>query len=406
MKKFTILITFLILVFVVHSQDKKLLKIEKFYEKAHYEKCISVAQKYIEDNNDHAGPYFFMSMSYYQEYNKYKDNFSVKTASKYLHKGMQKKNAEIYQKKFKHEIDSLHTILVRYAHNYYEANKSRSKTYFEYLAKIYNDTLDQYYEVVEGREKRPDAEIIDLIRSGELNQTDENGLKQGKWKKVYSNGETAYEVFFKNGKPIGEYKRYHENGELASFLNYDSLGNYASAFFYDTKGNKISEGYYSGQLKDSLWIYYKNDLKIKEETYKDGKLNCEQITYFENGQIVDKKRFEDDTQIGLWERYHKNGNPHLKAFLVDGLMEGPIFRYYYSGALEVKGQYKNDMKEGKWHFYSEDGHEEMIEYKNGVDVNENQVEIINSEEYRKNIEKGKNIADPEQYSNNPEDYPK
>ena len=83
-----------------------------------------------------------------------------------------------------------------------------------------------------------------------------------------------------------------------------------------------------------------------------------------------------------------------------------IFRYYISGKPEVKGRYKNDLKEGKWYFYSEDGHEEVIEYKNGTDIKEDEVERLNSEEYRKNIEKGKNIADPEDFQTNPENYPK
>jgi len=406
MKKPIILILLFIISFTGFSQDKKVLKIEKFYLKGNYEKCMDAANKYAEDNKKDAAPYFYISMSYFQEYHLYKDNFSVKAASKYLYKGMKKDNADEYLKKFGNEIDSLHVILVQYAHNYYEADKEESKDYYEYLAKIYNDTLEQYQEVVNGEDERPDAGIIDLIKSGKLNKTDENGLKQGEWKKVYSNGETAYEVFFKDDKPIGDFNRYHENGKLSSVLHYDSLGMYASALFYDDKGNLLSEGFYKEKDKDSLWVYFKDGTKIKEETYKDGKLNGDQIIYYDNGQIFDKKRYENGIQVGLWEKYHKNGKPFLKAFLVNGLMEGPLFRYYYSGELEVKGQYKKDLKEGRWYFYGEDGNEEMIEYKKGVDINENQVELNNSEEYRKNIEKGKNIADPKDYSGNPEDFPK
>ena len=77
-----------------------------------------------------------------------------------------------------------------------------------------------------------------------------------------------------------------------------------------------------------------------------------------------------------------------------------------SGLTEVKGQYSNDLKEGIWTFYGEDGQKDTIEYKNGIDVNENDLEKIKSEEYKINIEKGKTIIDPQQYKNNPSDYPK
>ena len=95
----------------------------------------------------------------------------------------------------------------------------------------------------------------------------------------------------------------------------------------------------------------------------------------------------------------------LKAFFKNGILDGPILRYYPDGKIEVKGQYVNDMKEGKWYFYSEDGQSDIIEYVKGVDVNEANVEKVKSDEYRKNIEKGKTIADPEHYKNNPEEYP-
>ena len=175
--------------------------------------------------------------------------------------------------------------------------------------------------------------------------------------------------------------------------------------FYDKEGIKISEGMYIGKAKTGLWVYYKTGLKIKEEEFKDNLFNGLQITYFENGQIYDRKKFENNIQVGLWEKFHRNGNAHLKAFLVNGVMEGPLFRYYMSGEIEVKGQYINDLKEGKWTFYSEDGQKDIIEYKNGLDVNNDNVEKVNSEEYRKNIEKGKTIADPGHYINNPDEYP-
>lgn len=405
MKKYVLAVLFLLPAILIFSQDKKLSKIENYYKKGKYEKCIAKAKDYISENREIAAPYYFIGMSYFQEYKTLKDNFSVKSAGKYVYKGMKKKNHEVYDEKFKPELDSLHILLKNYAANYYDANKKLSKPYFEYLAKIYNDTLKQYHEIFKEEESRPDAEIVRLTEEGKINQTDANGLKQGKWMKVYANGKTAYEVFFKDDKPVGKMKRYHENGKTAAVLVYNEKGDTADAKFYDEKENLISEGSYAGKKKNGKWLYYQNNIKVKEENYINDSLDGNQIIFWDNGQIYDKKEFKNGVQTGLWLKYYKNGKPFLKARIVNGKMEGPMLRYYKNGKLEVKGQYKNDLKDGVWTFYGEHGEKDTITYKNGHDVNEADVEKRESEEYKKNIEKGKHIADPENYKNNPEDYP-
>lgn len=406
MKRSLLLSAILFFFFTGFSQNKKIEKIEKLFQDGKYDKCITKAKEYNLKDKSEAATYYFIFLSFLKEYEVYKDHFSVKMAAKNLNKGLKKDGSKNFEDKYKVEIVELHRLLKEYAHNYYEAQKEKSKPFYEYLAKIYNDTLDQYDEIVLHKKERPDAAIIDLIEKGELNYTDDNGLKQGKWTKVYSNGLTAYEVFFIDNKPVGDYKRYHENGKLSSLLKYDEKGENATAQFFDVYEKKISEGNYIGVQKSGSWIYYKNDIKIKEEEYKNGKLTGSQITYFESGEVYDLKKFENGIQIGIWAKFHPNGKPHMKAFMVNGVMEGSIIRYYSSGLTEVKGHYKSDLKEGIWTFYGEEGNKDTIEYKKGVDVNEANNEKRTSEEYKKNIEKGKTIIDPAHYKNNPSEYPK
>lgn len=406
MTKITILLIFLSLFFIKgYSQSKEVLKIEKLYNEKNYEKCILKASDYINKNKKDPAAYYFLAMSYFNEYHEYKDNTSIKLASKNLYKGMQLKENEVYHKRFANEIDSLHIILKQYAYNYYEAEKSEAKTYYDYLAKIYKDTLEQYNEVVLDQKSRPDKEIIEMTLKGEINQTDDKGLKQGKWMKVYTNGVTAYEAWFKDDRPINELKRYHENGKLATLVVYNQRNDTAFAEFFDEEGIKISEGKYIGKEKTGHWLYFNKTIKIREESYQNDQLHGYQIVYYDNGQIYDRKKYENGKEIGLWEKFHKNGNPYLKAFFKNGVLDGPIFRYYPSGKLEVKGQYVNDLKEGRWYYYSEDGEDDSIDYVKGVDVNEENINKKESENYRTNIEKGKTIADPEHYKNRPDEYP-
>jgi len=223
--------------------------------------------------------------------------------------------------------------------------------------------------------------------------------------KVYSTGVTAYEVYFLDDKPLGELKRYHENGKLAAILEYNEKGDTANAKFYDTKENLISEGAYIGKKKTGKWIYFQNNIKVKEENFLNDSLNGKQIIFYKNGQIYDKRLYDNGIQTGLWLKFYKNGQAFLKARIVKGKMEGLMLRYYKSGKIEVKGQYKNDLKDGIWIFYGENGEKDTITYKSGRDVNEVDVEKRESEEYKKNIEKGKHITDPQDFKNNPDEYP-
>ncbi len=401
---FVSIITFSII--SVFSQDKKLNKIKSYYEHKKYEKCISKSTDYFIKTPNTAAPYYYIAMSYYKMYDDQSDIKSVKEISKKIYKGRKKVGNTEYEELFKTEIADFHNTLKKYAHSYYQANKPKSRFYYDYLAKIYNDTLEQYDEVVLNIKAKPGAEIIKLTQSGDINQVDQNGLKQGKWMKVFSNGSTAYIVFFKDNKPVGKLKRFHENGKLSSLLNYDENGEHATAIFYNDNENKISEGQYIGRLKNDKWLYYNDGIKIKEEDYKNDTLNGFQIVYFDNGNIFDKKKFEKGIQVGIWEKFHKNGKVHLKSFLKNGLMDGAVIRYYKSGMTEVKGKYKNDLKEGVWTFYDEVGKVlDTIEYKNGKDINEASVEKSESDSYKESIEKSKNLLDPANFKNNPEEYP-
>lgn len=50
------------------------------------------------------------------------------------------------------------------------------------------------------------------------NQTDNKGKKQGNWRANYENGKLKYSGYFKDNKPVGEMKRFHENGALKALM--------------------------------------------------------------------------------------------------------------------------------------------------------------------------------------------
>ncbi len=47
--------------------------------------------------------------------------------------------------------------------------------------------------------------LVPMFSFSQLNQTDTNGLRQGKWQKKQANGRLMYEGEFKDDKPVGEW---------------------------------------------------------------------------------------------------------------------------------------------------------------------------------------------------------
>ena len=103
-----------------------------------------------------------------------------------------------------------------------------------------------------------------------INQTDANGKKQGHWIGKYTNGTIRYEGSFTNDQPVGDWKRFHENGRIKAVLHHLQNTDKASAELFDSNGARYAKGNYKGTVKDSTWNYYNNTRLVGQENYADG----------------------------------------------------------------------------------------------------------------------------------------
>ncbi len=82
-----------------------------------------------------------------------------------------------------------------------------------------------------------------------FNQSDANGMKQGKWTKNYSNGTPRYEGQFKNNHPYGEFKYYYESGALKAITRFSTDGIVAHTKTFHENKQPMAEGKYIKQKK-------------------------------------------------------------------------------------------------------------------------------------------------------------
>lgn len=239
-----------------------------------------------------------------------------------------------------------------------------------------------------------------------INQTDSNHLKQGKWIGKYPDGILRYEGYFKNDKPIGEWKRFHQNGELKAKLVYSPNSNKIIAELYDTEGILVSRGNYFGTEKDSIWTYYDNNVIVARENYLKGLKNGFSYSYLPDGSVISKSNWLNGKLNGELREYYSSGNKKSEISYLDGKRHGDIRIYFESGKVQIEGKFDQDKYTDDWSFYNEDGTLKFkLKYKDGILLNSGTVDSLQLKEFKAFDRDKRSLKDPEHYIENPEEYP-
>jgi len=409
--KFASVILILVFSSILFAQNKEYKKLESYFDKKDYEKCIESALKSIKKAPKEIFPPLYASMAYYEQFktveNKYK-NKRLRNALRYAAKAKKLDKKKQVLPKYNDYYNELKESSKKYGDEiFYSENKDKSRFIYDYLAKIYRDTTIQYREFHPESRKNVNSEIGLNTRTEKVNQTDDNGLKQGFWTKKYQNGVVAYEVTFKNNKPIGDYKRFHENGKINAYLIYDNNGEWADAKMYDDNGKIVAEGKYFGKLKDGLWVYSQDGKKVAEENFKMGKKEGVSKTFFNNGSVSEEKNWKNGIENGVWRQYYFEEKKRLESRIENGKRNSPYYLYYENGRLKIRGKYKNDHMDGKWTYYDKKGKVlKEINYVNGKAENQDELDEKEQNIFKQFEENKKQLKDPKDYINNPYEYMK
>ena len=229
------------------------------------------------------------------------------------------------------------------------------------------------------------AFIVQAQNDTLFNQTDARNLKQGWWKKSYSDGNLMYKGFFIDDKPVGEMRRYYETGALKAVLVYDSKSEYAHARLFYADGQLAADGWYYHSQKDSTWSYYSyyDHTLTSREVYSKGLRNGIVLHYYNNGNLSEKLTWVNNKKEGPWEQYFSNNILKLKGSYHDGKLTGDFLVNYEKGNPYLRGVYKNDLRDGKWIFFKEDGNVDMeLVYKDGITANEDKLNERQQELFR------------------------
>lgn len=240
---------------------------------------------------------------------------------------------------------------------------------------------------------------------GITNQTDQGGLKQGKWMRTYPNGKIMYEGNFINDKPVGEWRRYHESGTIKAVMKYHSGSDTVDAVLHDTDGKPIAEGKFVAERKTGLWKQYSTGKIISEEEFVNGMKHGKSRIFYPTGELLEEMDWKEGKRNGSYRAFYLSGKPFLECRYEDDQRNGFCVTYFPSGIMEVDALYRNDLPEGEWKYFSEKGElRYVLKYSEGFLLNPEvllEVETRNLLELEKT---GRKISDPEKFMENPSEY--
>ena len=246
--------------------------------------------------------------------------------------------------------------------------------------------------------------LVPFFAFSQINQTDPNGLRQGHWEKQQPNGRLMYQGNFKDGKPVGEWKRYHPGGQVKVIINYQQNTDSAYTQLFDKFGKKVAEGNYVNQVKEGNWVYFSKNRKIAEEQFKDGLKNGVAINYYESGELMEKVDWVNGMKQGNYQIYFKTGETYFQCKMNLDQRNGLCLVHTKSGKLELEANYKNNLRHGKWRFYENGEFHYQLIYNEGELLNPAvRDSIANIKMQNLEKEKGKFI-DPEKFMKDPSEY--
>lgn len=182
-------------------------------------------------------------------------------------------------------------------------------------------------------------------------QTDEQGRKQGKWIKEYSNGAILYKGQFKDDIPYGTFTYYFPTGAVKAVSVYSDNGHTVHTKTFRLNGKLLAVGKFIDKKKDSTWTFYDDFTgnPILKESYTQGLKNGQSTVYFpDNGKPAEIQHYKIGIKTGVWIKYFPNGTILSQGTYVDDTLEGPFKINFPNGITELSGKYNKGLQEGIW----------------------------------------------------------
>ena len=181
------------------------------------------------------------------------------------------------------------------------------------------------------------AQSFQLLNGDTINRLDTANMKQGRWmvynktKKLpdYTDDQLVEEGNYVDGKKEGVWKKYWNNGKLASEITYKNNLQNGYAKIYYKNGNISEEGtWMNGKWDGSYKLYYENGQLSYDWNYVNGKRDGAQKYYFENGKVQYDGSWKGGNESGVLKEFNEDGQLVAEKNYNDGKIDEAGSKYY------------------------------------------------------------------------------
>ncbi len=230
-------------------------------------------------------------------------------------------------------------------------------------------------------------------------------MRQGFWQRHHPNGQLMYEGSFNDNKPIGEWRRYYDNGAMQALLQHSAEHDTVNAILYDRLANRIADGQYKETLKTGWWRFYTNGRLQRQEMYMNDLKHGFSRVYYPNGSLLEESEWQNNLLSGRYAAYYPGGALFMECQYSHNQRNGICITYSEKGLMEIDAHYLNDLPNGEWTFYTEDGSiRYKLIYREGILQNpevlyESQTKQLDAMENQRS-----KLTDPADFLNDPMEY--
>lgn len=315
--------------FKVRDDDKSIKVLPKTYEFYGYE-ILKKDENYFKD--------IFRKKPFYKRLSQIEANEIVDTSSTVYYKD--KPLTGICYEYFEngrisaagnYKDGKLHGLFTAYYQNgqkYYEGTFASGleegvfKTFYE------SGNLKEEGEFKQGMRKGLwtawyDVQNAEFLKNGEIMSSNIDSVRKQ---------QKEWQVVFKEDKEHGEWKSWHENGQLRELCIYKN-------------------GKQEGMVKN----WYDNGQLQMEGKKKGGEFTGLCTTYYETGEIQTIVETKDGKFNGQLVRYYENGKEKEKCTYIEDQPDGQCSEWYNSGQKKIEFNFTNGQLNGTWTQWNEAG---------------------------------------------------
>jgi antitoxin component YwqK of YwqJK toxin-antitoxin module len=178
--------------------------------------------------------------------------------------------------------------------------------------------------------------------------SDNSFAADGGYREFYPNGKPFVTGQFKEGRQVGEWTYYFEDGQVNRKTNYSN-----------------------GKLDGSWEVFRADGTLAAKRSFKDGERDGEWITYDATGkQKLSEEHYVKGERDGEWKSWYADGKPLRQVAFKNGKLDGKSTEWNDKGQKVIEVEYKNNQLDGTATRYLPDGKTTVQTYKEGRFISE------------------------------------